>query len=76
MIDHIPDLLKIGIFSMRIEGILYSTEQIRTITTLYRKAIDSYLDRRDRFNRKEYLLAIKKASSQDLTTGHYFRPVE
>ncbi|MCD4843093.1 MAG: DUF3656 domain-containing protein [Methanosarcinales archaeon] len=76
MIDHIPDLFKIGIFSMRIEGMLYSTEQIKKITTLYRKAIDSYQDRQDKFNGKGFLSAIKKASSRGLTTGHYFRSIE
>src|SRR5690606_34711874 len=42
-VDHIPDLIKAGIHSFKIEGRLKAPEYVAAVTAVYRKAIDAAL---------------------------------
>ena len=42
MIEHIPELVKAGISSVKIEGRMKSMFYVATVTAAYRKAIDQY----------------------------------
>lgn len=44
LIDRIPDLIKAGVSSIKIEGRMKSSAYVGYVTSLYRKAIDSYYD--------------------------------
>lgn len=44
LIDEIPDLIKAGVSSFKIEGRMKSPAYVGYITHVYRKAIDSYYD--------------------------------
>lgn len=44
LIDRVPDLIKAGVSSIKIEGRMKSSAYVGYVTSLYRKAIDSYYD--------------------------------
>ncbi len=73
MIEHIPELVKSGIKSFKIEGRVKSSYYVSTVLRSYRMAIDEYY--KDPINyvyQDKWLDEIKKASHRDFTTGFYF----
>ncbi len=78
MIPHIPELIKSGINSFKIEGRVKSSYYVATVIRSYRMAIDSYYNDPDNYEfKEEWLDEIKKASHRDFTTGFYFgKPTE
>lgn len=73
MIEHIPELVKSGIKSFKIEGRVKSSYYVSTVLRSYRMAIDKYY--KDPINyvyQDKWLDEIKKASHRDFTTGFYF----
>lgn len=78
MIPHIPELIKSGINSFKIEGRVKSSYYVATVIRSYRMAIDSYYNDQDNYEfKEEWLDEIKKASHRDFTTGFYFgKPTE
>lgn len=78
MIEHIPELIKSGIKSLKIEGRVKSSYYVATVVRSYRMALDEYYRNpaEYKFNEK-WLDEIKKASYRDFTTGFYFgKPTE
>lgn len=73
MIEHIPDLVKSGIMSAKIEGRMKSAFYVATIVSAYRKAIDAYFEDPENYEfKEEWLTELKKASHREFTTGFYF----
>jgi len=78
MIEHIPELIKTGIKSFKIEGRVKSSYYVATVIRSYRMAIDQYYkDPENYVFDEKYLDEIKKVSHRDFTTGFYFgKPTE
>lgn len=78
MIEYIPELVKAGIKSFKIEGRVKSSYYVATVVRSYRMAIDEYFkDPNNYIFDKNWIDEIKKASYRDFTTGFYFgRPTE
>lgn len=78
MIDHIPELIKSGINSFKIEGRVKSSYYVATVIRSYRMAIDEYYNNPENYKYNEkWLEEIKKVSYRDFTKGFYFgRPNE
>ncbi len=73
MIDHIPDLVKAGIKSFKIEGRVKSAYYVATVIRAYRMAIDEYYkDPENYVFDEKWMKEIKKASHRDFTKGFYF----
>lgn len=73
MIEHIPELVKSGISSFKIEGRVKSQYYVATIVRSYRMAIDEYFNLKEGYEfNPEWIDEIKKASYRDFTTGFYF----
>ncbi|AEF17183.1 peptidase U32 [Thermoanaerobacterium xylanolyticum LX-11] len=73
MIKYIPDIIKAGATSLKIEGRNKSSYYVAVVTKVYRKAIDDYLEFGDRYVFDEGLLEeLGKVSNRDFTTGFYF----
>ena len=73
MIEYIPDLIKAGINSFKIEGRVKSSFYVATVIRSYRMAIDEYYKDPENYKfNMDYLAEIKKASHRDFTTGFYF----
>jgi putative protease len=73
MIEHIPELIKSGISSLKIEGRMKSAYYVATVVRAYRQAIDDYYEKGDDWEFKPYWLEeINKTSHRKFTTGFYF----
>lgn len=74
MIEHIPELVKAGISSFKIEGRAKSAYYAAVITNAYRVAIDAYLKNpSDSFKAPQWAIdECYKVSYRDYCTGFYF----
>ncbi len=74
MIEHIPDMVKAGITSFKIEGRAKSAYYVAVVTNAYRKAIDEYFKNpSDDFLPSQWVLdEMKKVSYRDYCTGFYY----
>jgi putative protease len=73
MIEHIPELIRTGVTSLKIEGRMKSSYYVATVTKAYREAIDAFYANPDGYSfNTELLDEILKASHREYTTGFYF----
>lgn len=73
MIEHIPELVKAGISSAKIEGRMKSAFYVATVVGVYRKAIDKYYEDPENYQfDPAWLTELKKVSHRDFTTGFYY----
>lgn len=73
MIGYIPELIKAGIFSFKIEGRMKTQLYVATVTRAYRQAIDDYLKDPEIYkkNLPTYIEEVTKCSHRQFTTGFY-----
>lgn len=74
MIDHIPELVKAGISSFKIEGRAKTSYYTAVVTNAYRKALDAYFDAGcpDDFKTPEDIREeLEKISHREYNTGFY-----
>ena len=74
MIEHIPDLVKAGISSFKIEGRAKSAYYTSVVTNAYRQAIDGYLKNPvDTYKPEQWVIdEMYKMSSREYCTGFYY----
>lgn len=74
MIEHLPELAKAGIDSLKIEGRMKTALYVASITRAYRRAIDDYLESDEKYaaGMDWYRQEIRKCTYRDFTTGFYF----
>lgn len=74
MIEHIPDLIRSGLASGKIEGRMKSIFYVATVVGAYRRAIDAYYaDPEGCVFNPEWLTELKKVSHREFTTGFYYK---
>ena len=79
MIEHIPDLLRAGVDSFKIEGRMKTALYVASVGRAYRQAIDDFLTSEDLYQSRipQYQDAIRKCTYRRFTTGFYYgRPDE
>ena len=79
MIEHIPDLCRAGISSLKIEGRMKTALYVATVARTYRKAIDDFYESEEKYlSRMDwYREEIRKCTYRRFTTGFYYgRPDE
>ena len=74
MIEHIPEMIRAGINSFKIEGRMKTALYVATVARTYRKAIDDYLESEEKYlaNMDWYKSEITKCTYRQFTTGFYF----
>ena len=73
MVEHIPDLIKAGINSFKIEGRVKNELYVATVVSAYRRAIDAYYASKDNFVLDpDILTELEKVSHREYTTGFYY----
>jgi len=73
MIEYIPELVKLGVRSLKIEGRMKSSYYVASVVRAYRLALDSYLENPEGYEfKKEWLDELSKASHREFGTGFYF----
>ena len=73
MIEHIPDLVKSGIDSFKIEGRMKSSFYVACVVKSYRQAIDAYFENPKGYEvKQEWIDNLMKASHRKYFTGFYY----
>ena len=73
MIEYIPELMKSGVASFKIEGRARSPDYGAMVTGIYRQAIDSYVeDPSDYHVRDEWMDELKSVFNRGFDTNFYF----
>lgn len=73
MIEHIPELIKSGVTSFKIEGRMKSAYYAAVTTNTYRMAIDRYLENPDTYNYDPvWLSELESVSHREYDTGFFF----
>ncbi len=75
MIEHIPELMRAGITSFKIEGRVKSAYYTAVVTNTYRMAIDAYLADPDGYTYDPvWKRELESVSHREYHTGFYFTP--
>ena len=70
LIDYLPELMRAGVCSLKIEGRMKSVHYVATVVSTYRKAIDSCFANIDKYKvRKAWREELEKVSHRPYTTG-------
>jgi len=73
MIEHIPELVRTGINSFKIEGRMKGLFYVATVTKAYREAMDHYFNNPDTYSFDPVLLEdLKKTVHREFDTGFFF----
>lgn len=73
LIDHIGELIELGVDSFKIEGRMKSLHYIATVVSTYRKLIDAYCEDPDNFNYTDfYRNELNKAANRALCHGFFY----
>lgn len=73
MIEFIPEMIRSGVESFKIEGRMKSIHYVATVVNAYRQAIDAYYaDPQGYQLKEEWLQEIYKAANRPLNTGFFF----
>lgn len=73
MIEHIPELVKAGISSFKIEGRAKSSYYVAVITNAYCQAVNKYMKNPEGFVLPDWIKEeTEKISHRDYSTGFYF----
>ena len=72
LINHLPELIELGVDSFKIEGRMKSLHYVATVVSTYRKLIDDYCNDPDNFVfSQNYYQELLKAANRALCTGFY-----
>lgn len=73
MIRHIPDLVDIGVDSLKIEGRMKSIHYVSTVANVYSQAVRTYCEDPDNFVfNEEWEDELWKVAQRELATGFYY----
>jgi len=71
--EEIPELIELGLSSLKIEGRMKSVHYTATVVNTYRQLIDQYYENPENFEFDPELLAeLRKISHRDYTKGFYY----
>lgn len=70
LIEYLPELMKAGVCSLKIEGRMKSVHYVATVVSVYRKAIDRCWEDMDNYKvPEEWITELNKVSHRQYTTG-------
>ena len=76
MIDHLADLKKAGVDSLKIEGRMKSIYYVALITRAYRKALDALENKISEEDARPFVDELYKVSHRPYGTGFYYNKAE
>ena len=71
LISEIPEIVDMGIDSLKIEGRLKTEYYVATVINAYRNAIDDYMKDSENYNPEKYLRDLEKTKTRGLTTFYF-----
>lgn len=71
LIKEIPEIVEMGIDSLKIEGRLKTEYYLATVINAYRNAIDDYIKDPEHYDYTKYLKELEKTKTRGLTTFYF-----
>ena len=71
LIKEIPEIVEMGIDSLKIEGRLKTEYYLATVVNAYRSAIDDYMANPNEYDFNKYLNELNKTKTRGLTTFYF-----
>ena len=71
LIKELPEVIKMGVDSLKIEGRLKTEYYLATVINTYRAAIDDYISNPEKYNFEKYLNELEKTKTRGLTTFYF-----
>lgn len=71
LIKEIPEIVEMGVDSLKIEGRLKTEYYLASIVNIYRNAIDDYMKDPENYDYTKYLKEIEKTKTRGLTTFYF-----
>jgi len=71
LIREIPEIIEMGVTSIKIEGRLKTEYYVATVINAYRTAIDDYMKNPKEFNSDKYIKELEKTKTRGLTTFYF-----
>ena len=71
LINELPEIIDMGIDSLKIEGRLKTEYYVASIVNVYRNAIDDYKRDPKNYDAKKYMKEIEKIKTRELTTFYF-----
>ena len=68
LIKELPEIIEMGVDSLKIEGRLKTEYYLASVINVYRNAIDDYLKNPNEYNFEKYLNELMKTKTRGLTT--------
>ncbi|MGI6574554.1 MAG: peptidase U32 family protein [bacterium] len=74
LIEYIPQLVELGLASLKIEGRMKGIHYVATVTRVYRQALDTYKSDPEGYElHPQWLEELAKVSHRDYTTGFFLQ---
>ena len=71
LITEIPEIIQMGVDSLKIEGRLKTEYYLATVINAYRNAIDDYMNDPEKYNPEKYMNELEKVKTRGLTTFYF-----
>ena len=71
LIREIPEIIDMGIDSVKIEGRLKTEYYLASVINAYRNAIDDYMKDPENYDAEKYMKEIEKAKTREFTTFYF-----
>ena len=71
LIHELPEIIEMGVDSLKIEGRLKTEYYIASIVSIYRAAIDDYMKNPESYDAEKYMKEIEKIKTRGLTTFYF-----
>jgi putative protease len=71
LIREVPEIIDMGIDSLKIEGRLKTEYYVATVINAYRNAIDDYYKDPENYNPEKYIKELEKTKTRGLTTFYF-----
>lgn len=71
LVNEIPEIIDLGIDSLKIEGRLKTEYYLATVINAYRNAIDDYMKDPENYNADKYMKELEKTKTRGLTTFYF-----
>ena len=71
LIKEIPEIIDMGVDSLKIEGRLKTEYYLAVVVNTYRNAIDDYMKNPSGYDYKKYLAELEKTKTRGLTTFYF-----
>lgn len=71
LIKEIPEIINMGVDSLKIEGRLKTEYYLASVVNAYRNAIDDYMKEPNKYDYKKYLKELDKVKTRGITTFYF-----